>query len=116
MFSMTRERSTRALSVIFVAAAALAFPLSASHHAPAQQTREDTLLVTSLGAADTPAPDILPEIFRTNIDGSGRKPLLARKTVAFDPALSPDGKRIVFVGSTGVDAREGDALSSRTSS
>jgi Tol biopolymer transport system component len=108
MFRMTRERSTRTLTLIFVAAAALAFLLNAGHYAPAQRPREGALLVTSLGPADTPAPDILPEIFRANVDGSGRKPLLAKKTVAFDPALSPDGKWIAFVGSTGVDPREED--------
>jgi hypothetical protein len=71
MFGMTRQRSTCTVSLIFVTAAALPFPWNAaSHHAPAQQPRGDMLLVTSFGAADMPAPDILPEIFRTNIEGS----------------------------------------------
>jgi Tol biopolymer transport system component len=72
----------------------------------AQETKVETLLVTSFGTPDVPGPDIMPEIFRINADGTGRKPLLPKKTMAFDPALAPDGKRIVFVATNGREPRD----------
>ena len=101
-----REASTGWLWCMFACAALLAANAGVSHHAMAQESGVKTLLVTSVGAPNTPGPDVWPEIFRSNIDGSGRKPLLAKKTMVFDPALSPDGKRIVFAGCTEEDPKD----------
>jgi WD40 repeat protein len=51
---------------------------------------------------------MLPQIFLANSQGSAPKRLLPPKTLAFDPALSPDGKRIAFVGSAHPDRRDRD--------
>jgi Tol biopolymer transport system component len=63
------------------------------------------LPVTSYGTPDVAGPNIFQEIYAINIDGSGRKPLLPKRTLAFDPDLSADGKRIAFVASNGKATR-----------
>jgi Tol biopolymer transport system component len=73
--------------------------------AAAQKTNLGILLVTSYGSPDIRGPDILPQIYAIHLDGSGRKSLLPKRTSAFDPDLSPDGKRIAFVASNGEKPR-----------
>src|SRR5258708_28177535 len=92
-----REASTGCLWCMFVGAAVLAGHSDVSHQAAAQETSGKTLMVTSFGTTDTRAP---PEIFQINIDGSGRKPLLPKKTGPCHPPLSPDHNPIVLVGRT----------------
>jgi dipeptidyl aminopeptidase/acylaminoacyl peptidase len=58
----------------------------------AQEIRRDILLTTSLARS----PDLAPQIYRANADGSGRKLLIS----GADPVLSPDGKQIAFVAPT----------------
>jgi Tol biopolymer transport system component len=89
------------LPPIFVVAALLLATSESTYRARAQETNRGSLPVTSFGTSDVPGPDILPQIYAIHLDGSGRKPLLPKRTEAFDPDLSPDGKRIVFVASNG---------------
>jgi Tol biopolymer transport system component len=105
MSELTRHQPLTARRWRLVLTVALLASLT-THHAAAQEAAAKTILVTSLGTPDVAAPDMLPEIFQINVDGSGRKPLLPKKTIAFDPARSPDGKRIVFVGPTAADLRD----------
>jgi Tol biopolymer transport system component len=90
---------------MFVGTALLATHSDPNPHAMAQDTNATTLLVTSF----VPGPDAWPEIFQINIDGSGRKPLLEKKNMVFDPSLSPDGKRIAFAGCTEDDPKDENA-------
>ena len=84
------------LTVAAIVAGSLAFGTGRGFEA-------DAILVTSFGQSSVPAPAIVPEIFRINVDGSGKKALLPQKSMAFDPAVSPDGKLIAYVGSTEVN-------------
>lgn len=63
--------------------------------AVAQEAKPDKLLITSL--RQRRGPDLVTQIFRVNADGSGRVALTSARSFDADPALSPDGRRIVFV-------------------
>lgn len=96
MFNMKpREPSTWSRWGTFFAAALLALPTGATGDAVAQEPRKDILLFTSILGPDG------SQIFRVNANGSGRLALTPSPREsgisAADPALSADGKRIVFV-------------------
>src|SRR5262245_4024437 len=89
------------LTPIIVVSALLIAASYNTDRATAQETKRGILPVTSYGTPDVRGPDIFPEIYAINLDGSGRKRLLPKRTLAFDPDLSPDGKRIAFTASNG---------------
>jgi Tol biopolymer transport system component len=98
------------LSPTLVVSALLIAACYGTDRATAQEANREILPVTSYGPPDVPGPDILPEIYAIHLDGSRRKPLLPKGTDAFDPDLSPDGKRVAFVASNGEKPRtEGHA-------
>ena len=88
----------RALIVVVIAA-------DASACGNERGVRADEIVATSFGPANLPGPSIAPEVFRINLDGSGKKALLPQKSPGFDPALSPDGKRVAFVGYMNMDPK-----------
>src|SRR5262249_15411922 len=93
------------LTPIIVVSALLIAASYNTDRATAQETKRGILPVTSYGTPDVRGPDIFPEIYAINIDGSGRKSLLPKRTLAFDPDLSPDAKRIAFVAYNGKEPR-----------
>lgn len=106
MLSMVRPLSTfGVLPPIAVLSVLLMAVSYKTDRAIAQEAGRGILPVTSYGTPDVRGPDILPEIYAINLDGSRRRRLLAKRTVAFDPDLSPDGKRIAFVASNGEELR-----------
>src|ERR1700730_4625035 len=106
MLSVIRRLSTFGILPIIVVVSALLMAASyKTDRATAKEPNRGILPVTTYGTPDVPGPDILPEIYAISIDGSERKPLLPKRTVAFDPDLSPDGKRIAFVASNGEEPR-----------
>src|SRR4051812_26690711 len=111
---LARRPSTVCLWCVFVGAALLGGGVLYRSHrrgalesqpVVAQEPQGNTLLGTSFGGAAASGPTVSPEIFQINTDGSGRRSLLPKTTVAttskprsFDPALSPDGRQVAFVG------------------
>jgi hypothetical protein len=53
------------------------------------------------------------QIFRVNLDGSGRTQLTVEGTGASDPALSPDGKRIAYVANAQLCVMNADGSGGR---
>ena len=106
MLLRAHPRSTfGVLPPIVVLSAFLMAVSYSTDRAIAQEARRGILPVTSYGTPDVQGPDIVPEIYAINLDGSGRRRLLPQRTLAFDPDLSPDGKRIAFAASNGEEPR-----------
>jgi Tol biopolymer transport system component len=106
MLAMVRRPPTFGILPPIIVVSALL--MAASYNtdcATAQETKAGILPITSYGIPEIRGPDISPEIHAIHIDGSGRKPLLPKRTLAFDPDLSSDGKRIAFVASNGEEPR-----------
>jgi Tol biopolymer transport system component len=100
---MNRKLRTWRLLAIGLAGMAIALAADGTGRARAQAGKLDVLLTCiSHGPGGS-------QVFRINSDGSGRKPVTTNDTPyayhAFDPALSPDGKRVAFIESGGQDDR-----------